>query len=848
MTSDSHQDLATTNSPSLAPSPSSRNEWIPSIVGGLLLASLLGFNLLLNSVTKPTSRTAALSTADPKTDLHAALVAAAEKGNAAAQLELAECYRSGPEGSLVEAVKWYTRAADAGNAQAKYRLSMFFQSGVVVEEDQDKCRELLAEAAADSHAGACLELARLHRAEGGEAAWNDEARAWLELAAQLGDTEANLTLARALLSGDGMRTDEPRAAAALRRAADAGNTEACRLLAECFQKGSGVDEDAAEAARWYGKAAARGDAEADYQYGMCLLNGEGVSRVPEAAVKFLELAATLDHVAATRRLAACYAEGEGVAEDDARSNSLYFDAASRGDLEAQRELGIRYLKGIGIQRNHREAVSWLRKGANNGDVLSQAVLAECLFEGIGTERDDTEAVTWAKKAADSGNATAQGLYGRALQGGNGIGKNPTEAVRYFRLAADQGHAWGQRLLSLAYSEGNGVSLNAKEAFKWIKLSADQGDSISQCILADAYADGKGAPKNVTEALRLLVPLAEEGDAVAQFKLGYRYYRGAGLAKDYAIAKKWLLRAAKQGNTFFHAEAQFVLAYMYRNGEGAPKNLKQAYYWASLGAANSTDHPSRTLLDELETRMTAEDIADAQRMAAAFEPAPEKAEASRGPEERTPTASSVASGSGFFITADGYFVTNNHVVEDGKRIRIMTANGDYPATVIRTDPNNDLAILKAEGRFTPLHVRGSRSLRASDRVATVGYPSPDVQGLSAKYTSGEVSSLSGMNDDARLLQVSVPLQPGNSGGPLVDSSGSVVGVIVSQWSKMHAIARQGIIPENVNYAIKGTILLGILEAVPDVAKGLVAKPADSSESSADMVARVTAATGMIIVTK
>ena len=89
----------------------------------------------------------------------------------------------------------------------------------------------------------------------------------------------------------------------------------------------------------------------------------------------------------------------------------------------------------------------------------------------------------------------------------------------------------------------------------------------------------------------------------------------------------------------------------------------------------------------------------------------------------------ASGTGFFITTDGYFVTNQHVVESAKSIVIRAANGKrYSAEVVRVDSANDIAILKAEGTFRALPVQNSQSVRRGDKVFTLGFPNTSVQGV------------------------------------------------------------------------------------------------------------------------
>jgi S1-C subfamily serine protease len=105
------------------------------------------------------------------------------------------------------------------------------------------------------------------------------------------------------------------------------------------------------------------------------------------------------------------------------------------------------------------------------------------------------------------------------------------------------------------------------------------------------------------------------------------------------------------------------------------------------------------------------------------------------------------------------------------------------------------------------------------VATVGFPNIGLQGFSPKLAKGEIASLSGAADDARYFQISVPVQPGNSGGALVDEHGNVIGIVSAKLDASAALAASGSLPENVNYAVKSSFLLSFLESVPAVSAKL-----------------------------
>jgi len=138
-----------------------------------------------------------------------------------------------------------------------------------------------------------------------------------------------------------------------------------------------------------------------------------------------------------------------------------------------------------------------------------------------------------------------------------------------------------------------------------------------------------------------------------------------------------------------------------------------------------------------------------------------------------------------------------------------------ATVVKVDAANDLALLKAVGVFKPLPIAASRTAHLGGTVATVGFPDTGLQGFSPKLAKGEIGSLAGIQDDPRYFQISVPVQPGNSGGALVDARGNVVGIVAAKLNAQAALDATGSLPENVNYAIKSSLLLSFLESVPEV---------------------------------
>jgi S1-C subfamily serine protease len=340
--------------------------------------------------------------------------------------------------------------------------------------------------------------------------------------------------------------------------------------------------------------------------------------------------------------------------------------------------------------------------------------------------------------------------------------------------------------------------------------ADKGDAISQLGLGVAFLYGQyGGPKDEVESVKWLRKAAQQNVPNAQAFLGYCYSSGRGVAKDEVEAVKWYRKAAQQNV----AIAQGALGFRYAYGQGVTKDYIEAYKWSLLASARG-DAEATKLVGTLEDTMTREQIAEGQKLARNFKPFVAFTVGNSSPASIAQPRPE-ASGTGFFITDDGYLISNEHVAGKGAQVRLVTSAGLVPARVIKVDSANDLALLKAEGKFAALPVVPSRTVKMGSTVATVGFPNIGLQGFAPKLAKGEIAALSGVLDDPKYFQISVPVQPGNSGGALVDERGNVVGVVSGKLSAEATLATSGSLPENVNYAVKSSFLLGFLESVPDV---------------------------------
>ena len=163
-----------------------------------------------------------------------------------------------------------------------------------------------------------------------------------------------------------------------------------------------------------------------------------------------------------------------------------------------------------------------------------------------------------------------------------------------------------------------------------------------------------------------------------------------------------------------------------------------------------------------------------------------------------------------MTPDGKALTNAHVVRGCSDVNVITGGESHPARVLARDERNDLALLA-----TDLHPERSAiwrlQVRQGEDIAVYGFPLPGALASGGNVTIGIVTALAGMRDDSRFLQISAPIQPGNSGGPVLDRNGAIVGVIVSTINGLALASATGSLPQNVNFAIKASVAAAFLDA-------------------------------------
>jgi S1-C subfamily serine protease len=188
---------------------------------------------------------------------------------------------------------------------------------------------------------------------------------------------------------------------------------------------------------------------------------------------------------------------------------------------------------------------------------------------------------------------------------------------------------------------------------------------------------------------------------------------------------------------------------------------------------------------------------------------------------TPPPVTQASGTAFAVRPDGYLLTALHVVKNATDIEVACPEtGKQKAVLGLYSEITDLAVLRTAGGRTPSHLvlAEPKSIQIGQRVFTVGFPATGLLGSNPKYTEGSVSSLSGPGGDASYLQITVPVHSGNSGGPLLNEGGEVVGIVVATAAPLPFLRGTGNLPQNINWALKASLALTLFEQparlVPD----------------------------------
>ena len=618
--------------------------------------------------------------------------------------------------------------------------------------------------------------------------------------------------------------------------ANKGDVNAQFNLGEIYFKGEGVPQDYNEALKWYKEAAEAGDANSQFSLGGMYGKAQGIVQDNNEALKWYRKAAKQGHPSAQYWLGWMYIV---TSQDYQEAHKWFRKSAERDFVDAQFTLG----NICEDNQDYNEAKKWYTKAAEQGYAPAQINLGIMYDKGEGILQDSNEALKWYKKAAGQGDAGAQYLVGLTYDLGWGIPQNGKEAVKWYSKAAEQGNADAQRCLGLCYGGGQGVEEDGKKALYWFRKAADHGDVIAQNLLGRAYYFGYGQDiePDYNQAVYWFCKAVEKGNAEAQYYLGVCYLEGRGVNQDYKKAVNWLRKASEKGEI----GAQWRLGDCYADGKGVIEDYIEAYKWYLLAGMNGANVSDKKKY--IQNKMSPAGIEESQKRAKEFVDQQMKSNRSERDNPKSAIITSLkGTGTAFCINSDGFFLTAFHVVQGAKGIKIKTGKGLVSATSVISDEGLDIAILKVETKdLTALPLVSSSQTSVGDKVFTVGFPNVLIQGTEPKYTDGTISSLSGIGDNIRHFQISIPVQPGNSGGPLLSAKGEVIGVIVSRLDDIGMLEATGTLPQNVNYAVKSAFIIPLLENLPEW-QSPKTNPHDETMSNSDIINKAKNAIALVLV--
>ncbi|MBT5547163.1 MAG: trypsin-like serine protease [Desulfobacula sp.] len=667
------------------------------------------------------------------------------------------------------------------------------------------------------------------------------------------------------------------------KAAEQGDSHAQLKLSEMYYEGKVVPSDLTKSLYWFRKSADQGNPKAQYRMGkLYYADDSEFTSLPEniknAIEKFrksidfekaffwFKKSANQGNKDAQEMLGVLFDLGHGVNQDSEQALYWYKQA----DIICS--IGMRFFNGFSdFPKNYEKAGYWLKyaydQGCNFKDPWHSPNyyhLGFIYFYGYGVKQNYEKAYTFFEKAFGiisnsntSHNFSSICLYlGELLYQGLGVEKNIKLGLFLYYIAAIEEAYWnGERrvgkekqartkliniLSDIDKSQMNNyeywVTLGAKSEFGSL---GDTIDTNFQKRLANYLYHEKEDYEKAFYWYKKIVENGDKPNPNAQYMLGEFYDFGKGITQNNQKAVYWYKKAARQG-VFL---AQYNLAIKYGKGEGTPQNYKFAYVWSSISVANNSGKYLRKEAienrDDYSKYLSPHQLSEAQELAAEIQYRIEH------PNQKTKQSPSISntekkissSGTGFFITKDGYILTCHHVIKDAEQIKIVYEGNTYIAKLVRDDKNNDLSLLKIYGSFPAIAFSSKRSAQMGQDAFTIGFPNPGLQGVNAKYTKGTISSLTGFQDDLRLYQISVPVQPGNSGGALLDENGNVLGVIIAMLNAKTAFKISGSLPQNVNYAIKSIYAQAMLDTLPEISNELVS-PSKSDSTAVDRAKKST----------
>ena len=529
--------------------------------------------------------------------------------------------------------------------------------------------------------------------------------------------------------------------------------------------------------------------------------------------------------------------------DYATATRIYRSLASQGESLAQFLFGEMYDRGHGVPQDYAEARKWFRLSADQGNDNAQGMLGTIYLTGHGVPQDYAEALKWFRLSAIQGNPISQGALGTIYLTGHGVPQDYAEALKWTRLAADQGNADAQGILGAMYADGQGVSQDYVHAYMWYDLSAAQGtqsaiksrDNIARFMSPEKIAEAQKLatewrPTTANVAPAEISPQsptpATESEASAESDVTPVYQLDRSQTNVVALSNlsrpSEMCQPARLNGRVVHRQfddrvGTVLTGVTVEEADGQRAFVNVDVNWSSLNVLTTgwvaqglqvlLEEGNRVTLGVEECGSGGFLYIDSVRLVGSNSASPQIMPESPTPETHEAEATS---GTTFFVSKAGMALTNAHVVERCQQIRVSIDGHQGSGRVLGRDDKNDLALLATD--LHPRQVANWRlSVRQGEDIVVYGFPLTGVLASGGNVVAGNVTALAGLGDDSRFLQVSAPVQPGNSGGPLIDRAGNVVGVVDAKLNALAIASATGDIPQNVNFAIKASVAGAFLDA-------------------------------------
>lgn len=812
----------------------------------------------------------------------------AEHGSPLGQNEVAICYRFGRgiEKNIAKAIEWYTKIVESGNSTAIGSIIDCYLSERDDEESMKEARKWCHKAIEKDYYRELFDYATDYAfGEHGKDENDEMAFRWYLLLADCDVCPENIkndcnfakrVVAEHYETGIGVDKDEGKAVEWYRKAAENGDGKAMREMASFYRYGIlGVEKNLSEAIGWYRKAAEDGDAVSQYKLAQCYWRGIGIAQSDSGAIDWLKKASENGVGAASFLLAMLYVDGiGGMAKDHEKVEQFLQNAVtlwkkdSSSSPESNFHLGWCYANGFGTAKDDEESLRCFQRARRlefnmednrrEIDYLKKTLDIDDIIMLLAILRDYKTIEDALQYLSQSPHPLYNEILCHAMVGWVGesyMGDMPNS------FNGIDGRTYSGRILTSDEGGQLFYIFNGQYCYKLYagalcdkdknEIQSKMARYMDSHIWKDGYWLTRENLSGINRAKELIDSKSPKGkqhveifqiigDNAALARIGIKdktaYYddrpiiqlKGNDIGKTYS-----------DGESVVFDNLYWASTYTYETSGGRTttvKTLSPDYHWAimlvrkAMHLYDDTD-PHFGKFSKCE-EVVYDNISNYNKKV--------------GKQNRN--IDNVRFGSCFVISADGFFLTNFHVVKNGTKFEVLLDGQTFPATCVDFDSDLDIALLKTDvGKkaIPTLPFSGRRKANLGEDVYAVGYPRPTLQGTSVKVTKGVISGLRGIMDDPHCYQIDATIQPGNSGGPLVDSAGNVIGMAVAKLKNTESMMESGDIAQNVNYAIKSSFILAFLDSNPECEYRIDDKPPKTSGNSSGISENVTKACGLVI---